>query len=41
MRKLMRSVAHNNMRKAGITNINKKRATGSTFSKSWRKYVKG
>ena len=45
MRKLMRSIARANMKKAGICHMNKKiRVKGekdrSYFSKHWREYVK-
>lgn len=41
MRKLMRSVARANMKRAGFTKINKKRGYGgkSFFAMNWRKFV--
>lgn len=50
MRKLKRSIARANMKKAGIGNINRKRVVEtlegrvercSFFSKNWRKWVAG
>lgn len=41
MRKLKRSVARANMKRAGITRLNKRNAGDSFFSKHWREYVKG
>lgn len=41
MRKFKRSVAHEIMRKRGITQVNKNRTgLGSFFSAHWRDYVK-
>ena len=40
MRKLKRSVARNNMKKRGITQINKKKAGASFFSENWRDFIK-
>lgn len=40
MRKLKRSVARHNMKKAGWHNLNRKQADGqSAFAKNWRDYV--
>lgn len=40
MRKLMRKIARHNMKRAGFTQLNKKRADGqSIFAKLWRQYV--
>ena len=40
MRKLLRGVARSKMERAGITQINKKRASGkSYFAGHWREYV--
>ena len=41
MRKLKRSVARANMKRAGITRLNKRNSGASFFSKHWREYVKG
>lgn len=41
MRKIARSVAHANMKKAGYTGVNKKIAGESFFSKHWREFIKG
>lgn len=50
MRKLMRSIARANMKRAGIGNINRRRVVEtlegriekqSFFSKNWRKWVAG
>lgn len=38
-RKLDRLVAHNNMRNAGYTQINKKLGGTSKFARYWRQYV--
>ena len=38
-RSLDRMVARNNMKKRGITNINKKKVDGSFFSENWRNYI--
>lgn len=39
-KKLDRSVAHMNMKKEGLTKVNKKEADGTSFfSKHWRDYV--
>lgn len=35
LRSLRRSVAHNNMKKAGLRRVNK----GEYFAKNWRDYV--
>ena len=40
MRKLKRLVAHNRMKKAGLSRVNKDTKTGSYFAKHWREYVK-
>lgn len=40
MRKLRRLVAHNNMKKKGITQVNKKKAGVSFFAENWRKFAK-
>lgn len=39
MRKLMRSVARANMKRAGFTKINKKHSGKSFFAMNWRKFV--
>lgn len=40
MRKLLRSVARHNMKRAGIQHMNRKRADGkSYFASHWRDYV--
>ena len=39
-KRLDRSVAHMNMKKEGLTKVNKKEADGTSFfSKHWRDYV--
>ena len=42
MRKLKRSVAHNNMKKRGLSHVNKKLGNkhSSYFAENWRDYVK-
>ena len=40
MRKLKRMVARNNMKKKGLTQVNKKKAGVSFFAENWRDYVK-
>ena len=40
MRKLLRSVARHNMKRAGFTRLNKKGADGkSAFARYWRNYI--
>lgn len=39
MRKLRRLIAHNRMKKAGYTQVNKDKGTGSYFAKHWREFI--
>ena len=39
MRKLKRLVAHNKMKKAGLTGVNDHKYNDSYFSRHWREYV--
>lgn len=39
LRKLKRAVAHENMKKAGLTRVNKKNVV-SYFAENWRDYVR-
>lgn len=42
MRKLKRAVAHNNMKKRGFTQVNKKHGNkhSSFFAENWRDFIK-
>ena len=39
MRKLARSIARANMKRAGFVQINKKKDGSSFFAQNWRKFV--
>lgn len=39
MRKLKRQLAHANMKRNGLTGVNKKNGGKSFFAMNWRKYV--
>ena len=40
MRKWARKVAHNKMKKAGFSRVNKHKTGNSFFSENWRDFVK-
>lgn len=39
MRKWARKVAHSNMKRQGLTQVNKVKSVKSYFAKHWREYV--